>query len=202
VDEALVISIENLRHGWVDVRVTKGTCEYFMRGVSYVTDFTGDLALAALGFLFRSCGGYGVWLDGEGEGWVLRLIRSEAELSKYLLQCGRCESWSDAKLLMDGGEFNLFQAAHTRYISQAGLLSVQVDQSEFGHAVMSALQGFQDTSSENGVIPCDQISQVNRPIAALGGALGQPFKTFTYASDPIATVQILPIHNQAAEQTQ
>jgi hypothetical protein len=201
VGKALTISIDNLRHGWVDILLQKGDATYHMLGVSYTSDFVSDLAKTALDGLFSGAGRSGMWLDSEGSGWVLRLSDCEQD-RRLVLQCGVCHSWEESKLFIHGGDLERWLEAKNRFLGQSGRFEVAVTPEEFGEAVATALETYEAKFADDGLVPCNFVSQPKRPIAAIRAALQVPFSVYTDedTSEIIAIfINTAPDNDQAAE---
>lgn len=182
MSDKLTISIDDLRHGWVNINLAKAGQRYCLAGVSYGTDFIADLAALALAFLFQAQRRNCIWFDCEGSGWLMRITGSQIQ-NETILQCGECLSREVSRQLSEGGDIKQFVAANKQFLAQADNFEVAINPREFGEAVLAALVDYEEKFSLDGIVPCDFISQPNRPIAAIQAALQQPYKVYVDTSD-------------------
>ena len=189
------ISIDNLRNGWVDIRLAKGDKAYSLEWISYATDFVADLAKMALDGLFFGQARIGIWFDSEGSGWVLRY--SHGMNAKGMeLQCGKCHDFEEAELLTKGGEASAWLNAQQRFESQRSFFQVEVSLQEFAEAVIKCLTKYELEYAVDGIVPCDNVSQPNRPIAAIKAAMEAPFKSHIYVDDSDIVGRIILVSNE------
>ena len=178
----LTISIDDLRHGWVNINLAKAGRRCCLAGVSYGTDFIGDLAGLALSHLYRAQSRPCIWFDCEGSGWLMRITSSQID-NTIVLQCGDCDSLELSRQLNEGGDFRQYNAVNNQFLAQTDNFEVAITSTEFGEAVLVALVDYEKKFSVDGIVPCNFVSQPNRPIAAIQAVLNQPYKVYVDTSD-------------------
>jgi hypothetical protein len=189
VGDRLTISMDDLRHGWVNINLAKAGRRCCLAGVSYSTDFIGDLAGLTLSLLYREQSRHCIWFDCEGSGWLMRITSSQLD-NATILQCGDCDSLEQSRQLTEGGDFRNYHAGNRKFLAQTDNFEVAITPTEFGEAVLVALVDYEKKFSVHGIVPCNFVSQPNRPIAAIQAVLKQPYTAYVDTSEAVATVII------------
>jgi hypothetical protein len=196
VGDRLKIKFTRLENGWADVLLSKGTKEYALIGVSYITDFVGDLTVAALDTLFHGRGSRRVWLDGEGFGWAMFVSHDLYKTGKLSLFCGKCSDAEEADSLKHPFLQGQFELADRKSFDKNKSFFVDLDPDEFASALADALEQFEADFSIDGIIPCDFIAQPNRPLAALRAALRQPLVRYENDEDDVVVFKLVSSQQQ------